>query len=186
MVESAVREGAAGSLAVRHRSRPRSTVCNGSRSRATASASRCCSVSTSSTGSARSSRCRSRWRRPGIPRSIEHGQAVAAREARAVGIHWTFAPMVDIARDPRWGRIIEGAGEDPVPRRCRRRRPGARIPGRRAGRARSRDRRPEALRRLRRRARSGATTTRSTSPTPSCGTCTSRRSRRRSRPAPAT
>jgi len=44
---------------------------------------------------------------------IEQGQAVAAREARAVGIHWAFAPMVDIARDPRWGRIIEGAGEDP-------------------------------------------------------------------------
>lgn len=44
---------------------------------------------------------------------IEAGQAVAAREARAVGIHWAFAPMVDIARDPRWGRIIEGAGEDP-------------------------------------------------------------------------
>jgi beta-glucosidase len=48
------------------------------------------------------------------PEIIEQGQAVAAREARAVGIHWTFAPMVDIARDPRWGRIIEGAGEDPV------------------------------------------------------------------------
>ena len=47
------------------------------------------------------------------PETIEHGQAVAAREARAVGIHWAFAPMVDIARDPRWGRIIEGAGEDP-------------------------------------------------------------------------
>ena len=47
------------------------------------------------------------------PATIERGQAVAAREARAVGIHWTFAPMVDIARDPRWGRIIEGAGEDP-------------------------------------------------------------------------
>ena len=47
------------------------------------------------------------------PETIEAGQAVAAREARAVGIHWTFAPMVDIARDPRWGRIIEGAGEDP-------------------------------------------------------------------------
>lgn len=44
---------------------------------------------------------------------IERGQSVAAREARAVGIHWTFAPMVDIAQDPRWGRIIEGAGEDP-------------------------------------------------------------------------
>ena len=47
------------------------------------------------------------------PAVIEQGQAVAAREARAVGIHWAFAPMVDIARDPRWGRIIEGAGEDP-------------------------------------------------------------------------
>lgn len=47
------------------------------------------------------------------PETVEQGQAVAAREARAVGIHWTFAPMVDIARDPRWGRIIEGAGEDP-------------------------------------------------------------------------
>lgn len=47
------------------------------------------------------------------PQTIERGQSVAAREARAVGIHWTFAPMVDIARDPRWGRIIEGAGEDP-------------------------------------------------------------------------
>jgi beta-glucosidase len=47
------------------------------------------------------------------PRVIEAGQAVAAREARAVGIHWAFAPMVDIARDPRWGRIVEGAGEDP-------------------------------------------------------------------------
>jgi beta-glucosidase len=47
------------------------------------------------------------------PGTIERGQAVAAREARAAGIHWAFAPMVDIARDPRWGRIVEGAGEDP-------------------------------------------------------------------------
>ena len=47
------------------------------------------------------------------PDGIEQGQAVAAREARAAGIHWAFAPMVDIARDPRWGRIVEGAGEDP-------------------------------------------------------------------------
>jgi len=38
---------------------------------------------------------------------------VAAREASAAGIHWTFAPMVDIARDARWGRIAEGSGEDP-------------------------------------------------------------------------
>lgn len=38
---------------------------------------------------------------------------IAATEAAAGGIHWTFAPMVDIARDPRWGRVMEGAGEDP-------------------------------------------------------------------------
>ena len=37
---------------------------------------------------------------------------IAAKEAAASGIHWTFAPMVDIARDPRWGRVMEGAGED--------------------------------------------------------------------------
>ena len=47
------------------------------------------------------------------PSVAERGQTVAAREARSVGINWTFAPMVDIARDPRWGRIVEGAGEDP-------------------------------------------------------------------------
>ncbi|MGC4049107.1 MAG: glycoside hydrolase family 3 N-terminal domain-containing protein [Paludibaculum sp.] len=44
---------------------------------------------------------------------IERVHGVAAREARAAGITWTFAPMLDIARDPRWGRMIEGAGEDP-------------------------------------------------------------------------
>ncbi len=44
--------------------------------------------------------------------SIEKSARVAAIEASAAGQHWTFAPMVDIARDPRWGRIMEGAGED--------------------------------------------------------------------------
>ena len=43
----------------------------------------------------------------------ERAQTVAAREARAAGLQWTFGPMVDIARDARWGRIVEGAGEDP-------------------------------------------------------------------------
>ena len=47
------------------------------------------------------------------PQLVEQVQAVAAREARACGINWTFAPMLDIARDARWGRIVEGAGEDP-------------------------------------------------------------------------
>lgn len=44
---------------------------------------------------------------------VESVQSVAAREARAAGITWSFAPMVDIARDARWGRMMEGAGEDP-------------------------------------------------------------------------
>ena len=47
------------------------------------------------------------------PAAVETAQGVAASEARAVGIDWAFAPMLDIARDPRWGRIVEGAGEDP-------------------------------------------------------------------------
>jgi len=44
--------------------------------------------------------------------AIELAARVAATEASANGIHWTFAPMVDIGRDPRWGRVMEGAGED--------------------------------------------------------------------------
>ena len=44
---------------------------------------------------------------------VEASARAAAVEATAHGLHWTFAPMVDIARDPRWGRIVEGAGEDP-------------------------------------------------------------------------
>ena len=47
------------------------------------------------------------------PAMIERVQTIAAREASAAGVRWAFAPMVDIARDPRWGRIVEGAGEDP-------------------------------------------------------------------------
>lgn len=47
------------------------------------------------------------------PMEVQHAARVAAVEAAAHGIHWTYAPMVDISRDPRWGRIVEGAGEDP-------------------------------------------------------------------------
>lgn len=46
-------------------------------------------------------------------RAVERAAAVAAAEASAAGVKWTFAPMVDIARDARWGRVVEGAGEDP-------------------------------------------------------------------------
>ena len=45
--------------------------------------------------------------------AIETSARIAATEAAAAGLHWTFAPMVDIARDARWGRVMEGAGEDP-------------------------------------------------------------------------
>lgn len=44
--------------------------------------------------------------------AIERSARIAGTEAAAAGLHWTFAPMVDIARDPRWGRVLEGAGED--------------------------------------------------------------------------
>ena len=46
------------------------------------------------------------------PKGCEETAAVAAKESRAQGVRWTFAPMVDIARDARWGRIVEGSGED--------------------------------------------------------------------------
>jgi len=47
------------------------------------------------------------------PDAVEQAARLAAEEATAAGVNWTFAPMVDVARDPRWGRIVEGAGEDP-------------------------------------------------------------------------
>lgn len=47
------------------------------------------------------------------PEMVEMSAHYQALEAASAGIHWTFSPMVDIARDPRWGRIMEGAGEDP-------------------------------------------------------------------------
>lgn len=46
--------------------------------------------------------------------AIESAARISAREAAAAGVHWTFAPMVDICRDPRWGRVMEGSGEDPL------------------------------------------------------------------------
>jgi beta-glucosidase len=45
--------------------------------------------------------------------AIKKSAAIAAEEAAAVGLNWTFAPMVDVSRDARWGRVMEGAGEDP-------------------------------------------------------------------------
>ncbi|MGH7549787.1 MAG: glycoside hydrolase family 3 N-terminal domain-containing protein [Gemmatimonadota bacterium] len=47
------------------------------------------------------------------PEAVERAARIAAIEATGASVHWTFAPMVDVVRDPRWGRIVEGAGEDP-------------------------------------------------------------------------
>ena len=47
------------------------------------------------------------------PDLVEQAARVAAVEGTAIGVRWTFSPMLDIARDPRWGRIAEGCGEDP-------------------------------------------------------------------------
>jgi beta-glucosidase len=47
------------------------------------------------------------------PAAVERSARIAATEATASGVTWTYAPMVDIARDPRWGRVVEGSGEDP-------------------------------------------------------------------------
>jgi beta-glucosidase len=47
------------------------------------------------------------------PVAVERAASVAAAESAAAGVRWTFAPMVDIARDARWGRVVEGSGEDP-------------------------------------------------------------------------
>lgn len=48
------------------------------------------------------------------PALVERSARIAAREASANGLNWVYSPMVDIARDPRWGRIAEGSGEDPL------------------------------------------------------------------------
>ena len=46
------------------------------------------------------------------PEAAEESARIAGRESAAAGLHWTYAPMVDVTRDPRWGRVMEGAGED--------------------------------------------------------------------------
>src|SRR5260370_146422 len=51
----------------------------------------------------------SRW----DPAAVQSDESISASEATADGIKWAFNPMVDLARDPRWGRVVEGAGEDP-------------------------------------------------------------------------
>ena len=48
------------------------------------------------------------------PELIKKASRIAAKEASAAGLHWTFTPMIDVSPDPRWGRVVESAGEDPL------------------------------------------------------------------------
>ena len=117
------------------------------------------------------------------PALVQNDESVSASEATADGIKWTFNPMVDIARDPRWGRVVEGAGEDPVswvrrsppPRSAATRATTSPLPTR--WRRRSSTSRPTAPR------SPAANTTRSTCRPSSCSTTTCRPTRRRSTPA---
>ena len=123
-----------------------------------------------------------RWPKPApsTPRSGAPTAAAAAEEAAAAGLDLTFAPMLDIARDPRWGRIVEGPGEDPVRRGPFRRGEGRRLPGCRtlpASPRRPSTTSPTAP------ARPAATTPRSTSPSARSPRSICRRSARRWRPA---
>ena len=78
-----------------------------------AAASRSCSPTTRSTATARSSRCRSAPPAPSTPTSPAADATIGARESATVGIKQIYSPMVDVSHEPRWGRIVEGNGEDP-------------------------------------------------------------------------
>lgn len=110
------------------------------------------------------------------PKLIEEAAYWTGREARAAGIQWTFAPMVDISRDPRWGRVLEGAGRTRIsPRSWPQRAPMA------ISAAASRPRRSISSAMARR--KPAATIIRPGSRRASCTISTCRRSRRRSRRA---
>ncbi len=107
------------------------------------------------------------------PEVVERGARIAAREAAACGVNWTFAPMIDIGRDPRWGRVAEGYGEDPYLTATL---AAAAVRGTPSPPAPSTSWATEP-------AKAVVTTTAPTSPRANCATCTCRRSRRRCRPA---
>ena len=108
------------------------------------------------------------------PELVRQGARMAALEAAASGVNWTFAPMIDVARDPRWGRIAESFGEDPhltavLGAGC-----DPRFPGRLTCRGRVRSRPAPSISSVTGQAKAGATTATSGSPKSSCATSTCR------------
>ena len=95
------------------RSRRRSTTSSTSRSSSRGCTSRSCSRTTRSTATGRSSRSRSAPPAASIPSVATADDTIGARESATVGIKQIYSPMVDVSHEPRWGRISEGAGEDP-------------------------------------------------------------------------
>ena len=116
------------------------------------------------------------------PASVEEINDVVRREMRALGVHQALSPVLDIARDARWGRVQETYGEDPYLGSAIARRLRARHPGRRPARRRARLR--EALPRVRDGRTAAATSARCNSASASCSRCTPGRSARPS-PKPA-
>ena len=111
VTEDEVRDGLGSVLSVTD---PRGSASSSRwRSRTPASGSRSCSPSTPSTASARPSRSRSARPRASTLRWPFADARFGARESAAVGLKQTYAPMVDVSHEPRWGRISEGGGEDP-------------------------------------------------------------------------
>ena len=109
---------------------------------------------------------------------------IGARETATVGIKQIYSPMVDVSHEPRWGRIVEGAGEDPYLGVCVCGRAGQGRPGHRLLRAGQGRRERQALSPRTASPRAVASTTPPTCPSSGCATSTCRRSRPRSTPAP--
>jgi beta-glucosidase len=107
------------------------------------------------------------------PAAVRNDASISASEATADGIKWTFNPMVDVSRDPRWGRVVEGSGEDPFLGSAM---AVAKVHGYQG----SGFSAPDKMARC----RPAGNTTRRTCPSSSCATSTCRRTRRRWTPAP--
>ena len=122
-------------------------------------------------------------RAAGIPPLVQNDEAVSADEATADGIKWTFNPMVDISRDPRWGRVVEGAGEDPFLGSAI---AAAKVRGYQGSNFAAPDKMAATIKHFGAYGApvAGANTTRSTCRPSSCSTTTCRPTRRRSTPAP--
>ena len=171
------REGRASAGSSASPTRRRSTTSSTSRSSSRGCTSRSCSPTTRSTATARSSRSRSGAASSFDPSVATADDTIGARESATVGIKQIYSPMVDVSHEPRWGRISEGAGEDPYLGSVF---AAARVKaaqGTDYSRARQGRRRASSTSPRTASPRAAASTTRPTCPSSGCATSTCRRSR---------